>query len=349
MALRFFLGANSKEGFVSLFPRLKAEESRRIFCIKSGPGCGKSTCMAHLAAALGGAKEEFLCSSDPGSLDGVLLPGLAILDGTAPHVFEPDFPGCDGDYLTLPAFLDPAGLESRRPELLALKAASRQHYARAYRLIAAAALTRDEVRQTLASLLPPGALEKRALSLCRREIPKGSGRAVIRRRFLDGVTPEGLLFLGDTVPACARRIIALRDSFGLTSPLLETLAEGAADRGQESYLCLDPVEPDRVRHLLLPGCSLAFVTDDGRTPLPFVPTRTLHIDRMLPPAELRSMRGRLRLLRRTEDALLGDAVAAIAVAHALHDRIEDIYRPHIDVSAMESCYAGLLSRLRREV
>ena len=153
MALRFFLGANSKEGFVSLFPRLKAEESRRIFCIKSGPGCGKSTCMAHLAAALGGAKEEFLCSSDPGSLDGVLLPGLAILDGTAPHVFEPDFPGCDGDYLTLPAFLDPAGLESRRPELLALKAASRQHYARAYRLIAAAALTAALLVTALAAVL----------------------------------------------------------------------------------------------------------------------------------------------------------------------------------------------------
>lgn len=89
MVLRFFLGANSGEGFFSLYPQLCREEARRIFVIKSGPGSGKSTAMRTLAKALGDAQEEILCSSDPASLDGVVFPDLALLDGTAPHGTAP--------------------------------------------------------------------------------------------------------------------------------------------------------------------------------------------------------------------------------------------------------------------
>ena len=73
MALRFFLGANSKDGFVSLFPRLHQEAPRRLYVVKSGPGCGKSTCISRLSEALGGAEELIFCSSDPDSLDGAVL------------------------------------------------------------------------------------------------------------------------------------------------------------------------------------------------------------------------------------------------------------------------------------
>ena len=42
----FFLGANSKNGFVSLFEEVAKEpEIREIFIVKSGPGTGKSTAM----------------------------------------------------------------------------------------------------------------------------------------------------------------------------------------------------------------------------------------------------------------------------------------------------------------
>ncbi|MBR4992088.1 MAG: hypothetical protein IKY86_03745, partial [Clostridia bacterium] len=104
MARFFFLGANSKDGFVSLLPQFRQESPRRLYAVKGGPGCGKSTCIRRLSETLGGAEEFFLCSSDPDSLDGAALSTVALLDGTAPHVFEPAFPGCDGDYLPLPPF-----------------------------------------------------------------------------------------------------------------------------------------------------------------------------------------------------------------------------------------------------
>ena len=54
--VRFFLGANSPRGFVSLFSQLEhGEEAWRMFVMKGGPGSGKSTLMKKVAARLIGA------------------------------------------------------------------------------------------------------------------------------------------------------------------------------------------------------------------------------------------------------------------------------------------------------
>ena len=86
-----FLGANTAGGFVSRFDQLHTDRRvKKLVILKGGPGCGKSTFMKKLratAAELGADTECYPCSSDPASLDGILIPaaGLAIVDGTAPH------------------------------------------------------------------------------------------------------------------------------------------------------------------------------------------------------------------------------------------------------------------------
>lgn len=91
----YFLGANAPAGFYSLYDQLICpEQARAVYILKGGPGCGKSTLMGRVAAALEGAGEqvEYIhCSGDPQSLDGVVFPwlGAAIVDGTAPHGADP--------------------------------------------------------------------------------------------------------------------------------------------------------------------------------------------------------------------------------------------------------------------
>lgn len=90
--IQYFLGANAPTGFYSLYDHLLSpEEARAIYILKGGPGCGKSTLMRKIGAwaeESGLETEYVLCSGDPDSLDAVLLPqsGVAIVDGTAPHV-----------------------------------------------------------------------------------------------------------------------------------------------------------------------------------------------------------------------------------------------------------------------
>ena len=90
--IKSFLGANTPNGFHSLFGQLyNPYKDSRMYIIKGGPGTGKSSFMkkvAKAASSLALDTEQIFCSSDPDSLDGVIVPqlGLCIADGTAPHV-----------------------------------------------------------------------------------------------------------------------------------------------------------------------------------------------------------------------------------------------------------------------
>lgn len=338
MNYTFFLGANSRRGFISFFEDVCTEQSgREVFMVKSGPGCGKSTLIHAIGDALAGtgAQERILCSSDPNSLDGVILHArnCAVMDGTAPHVMEPAMPGANGGYLAFPPFLDRATLREKAAALNTLAAAARGHYAQATRLIAAACEVRDHIRQSVEPLFDKQRFTRRAAGIAVREFPHTEGRGRIFRRFLDGVTPDGCIRLWDTVETLCTRVYELSDSYGFSHLLLEPLLHTAVARGCDVYACYDPCEPSRLLHLLLPSLSLAFVTTgEERCPLPVY--RHIRVDAYVTVSGERHLRGRTRLLSRVADSLMEDAVFEIQSAHLLHDRIEAIYRPHIDFAAL---------------
>ena len=94
--IRYFLGANSAQGFYSLYPQwFDQREIQAYYILKGGAGCGKSTLMKHIGEKMeeAGCLVEYIpCSGDPDSLDGIRLPerGIAIVDGTAPQGTVPN-------------------------------------------------------------------------------------------------------------------------------------------------------------------------------------------------------------------------------------------------------------------
>ena len=76
--IRYFAGGNTAQGFYSLFDS-SLEGLNRIFILKGGPGTGKSSLMKDVGRVWSkkGYDIEFLhCSSDPDSVDGVIIPSL---------------------------------------------------------------------------------------------------------------------------------------------------------------------------------------------------------------------------------------------------------------------------------
>ena len=198
-AIRYFLGANSPQGFYSLYSELlPPETASAVYILKGGPGCGKSTLMGRVAEQLaraGETVEYILCSGDPASLDGVVLPrlGAALVDGTAPHIVEPKYPGVVEQYVNLGVCYDRAGLQEVRAELLGAMTGYKEHYRRAYRCLGAAEEILTDVRAALATRELEEKLSKRAKGILRRELkPLGTGQAgAVKQRFLDGVTHLG--------------------------------------------------------------------------------------------------------------------------------------------------------------
>lgn len=106
-ARTLFPGAMGPEGFISCFDHLMDDALlRRKLILKGGPGVGKSTFMRRVHAALcanGEPSTLYFCSGDPDSLDGVAVShaGLLILDGTAPHIVDPEIPGARDSIINL--------------------------------------------------------------------------------------------------------------------------------------------------------------------------------------------------------------------------------------------------------
>lgn len=196
--IQYFLGANSPSGFYSLYDHLlPPERASRFYILKGGPGCGKSTLMrkvARRAEEAGETVEYTLCSGDPDSLDAILLPrlGVAIVDGTAPHVVEPKYPGAVEEYVNLGRAYQREGLQEVKGELMSCMTGYKACYQRAYRCLGAAAAIQEDLRATLTTPALEERLAKRAKGILSRELkarPALPGQ--VKQRFLGASHPQG--------------------------------------------------------------------------------------------------------------------------------------------------------------
>ena len=245
-ATHFFLGANSGRGFQSLFDRFCVPEDHHdLLVLKGGPGVGKSTMMRRIGAAMEerGEEVEYLyCSGDPASLDGVHIPRIrtAVVDGTAPHVVEPQYPAAVDRYVNLGQFYDIAAAKAARGEIVAHTRSVSAAYQRAYHALGAARQMDDSAAALVLEGLDAGRLLHRTDGIIGREIRgKGTG-GPDRLRFLGSLTCRGPVWRFDTAAALCPRIYQLQDTYGLAAPMLERLHAAARSRGYAAVVCPDP-------------------------------------------------------------------------------------------------------------
>lgn len=335
--IRYFLGGNTPTGFFSLYHQLsKPDRLRALYIIKGGPGSGKSTLMRRVerhAQAAGLETQQVLCSGDPGSLDALILPQLraALVDGTAPHVVEPQCPGVVERYIDLSQYYDRAGLQPLKQSILAATAEYQGHYKRVYRCLGAAGELRRDMNELVDTQPVQKRLIKRAAGIISRELKgpaQGEGRE--EQRFLSAVTHKGAFTLWDTVSAQADRVYELAGDYGLAHHMLSPILTAALAAGHDAVACPDPMAPDRLAHLIFPGLSLAFVTSTQEDPWPHRAYRRLRLDAMADAEAYRINRPRLRFTKRVAAALLDEGVAGLAQAKEAHDRLEKLYNPYVD-------------------
>ena len=138
-SFHFLAGGNTAQGFYSCFDAiLPSDRQKRMYYIKGGPGVGKSTLMKRFAEAAGkkGLETEYFhCSSDPDSLDGVSLPalGVGLMDGTAPHSFDPVIPGARDTLISLGDYLDEKALLPHVREIESVQKQISARFQRCYR------------------------------------------------------------------------------------------------------------------------------------------------------------------------------------------------------------------------
>lgn len=335
--IRFFLGANSPQGFYSLYDQLiNPEQANAIYILKGGAGCGKSSLMRRIgqqAEELGELVEYIHCSGDPDSLDAVIFPTYktAIVDGTAPHVVEPKYPGVVENYVNLGDCYDREGLQGIRKEIIGCMSGYKDCYKRAYRCLNAAAEIMKDVRIILTTEAFEQKASKRAKGILGREIrSNGHGSGQVVQRFLSAISHQGTLTHYTTADVLCKRVYILEDSYGLSHCLLTQLLTHAAAADYDVIACPSPLFPDQLEHLIIPELSLAFLSASPTSLYPKRPYRRIRLDAMIDADLAHRNKARLRFSRKVSSALIDEAVDSLAQAKAMHDELEALYNPYVD-------------------
>ncbi len=346
METSFFLGACTPSGFVSHYDSL-LQELNHLTIIKGGSGCGKSTFMraiAKAAIARGHDVSYILCSSDPDSLDAVIVPSLSVgyVDGTAPHVLEPKLCGGSMNYLNFGEFYDSASMRPNEEEIFAVQRENAAQYPHVTACLAGADKLLDSVRIETSAGHYSEEMSAIAECLILSNLRTSGCSPRQSRRFLTAITPKGLQFCTQTPSALCPRVYVLRDNYLLAPRLLKLVQDRALALGHECILCYAPLLPDLLpTHLLIPSANVAIITETRDFLYNGTCFCRIDLDSTLPP----KLRKELEFCNKTASELLYQSVRHLRKAKQLHDRIEQLCRPFVDFAAVDALTAKTIATL----
>ncbi len=338
---KYFLAANSSEGFISYFKNCyNPADGWKCYIIKGGPGTGKSSFMKHLvfkSEEKGIEAELFPCSSDPDSLDAVIFPALktVIMDGTAPHTVDPDFPGVCETILNFSSFWNEDMFRGKEKSIMAVTYENKMlHRSAAEYIRAAGGLLSDNFK------LAKGVTDDKkvllfAEKLCRKYIPRTKGNSYEWVRFLGGITPKGVVCYTNTAVSGFDNKVIIRDENGSVSGIImEKIREHSLSCGYEIITVRNPFYPSAlIDHIIIPELSLCFLREYCFAHFN-CDIRRIHSRRFMDLKKLHKNHQRMKFNKKVAEHLLVAGCEILKEAKAVHDKIEKYYIDAMDFGSL---------------
>lgn len=349
----FFLGAMSRDGFASDFSNVyDAYAGWTAYILKGGPGTGKSTVMKSVATEGVRRKEKVLlcpCSSDPNSLDGVILPDkkCVVLDGTAPHVVEPKYPIICEQIINLGECIDADKLRGDSAKIIELCQEKAAYMGRAKRYITAAAELLEDSYKIEMGCVDVQKAERTAYGLAKEYITKkqkGAAKRTLCR--LRAVTPLGMMYYKNTPQKLCDNTIIIADEHGAASNrILSVIESTALKNGYDVITAVDPIFPDsRIDAVMIPGLQVAFCVEN-RYMHPQSENRRIHLRRFCDNKALQEHKLRLNFNKKTADEMFKEAAISLSLAAKTHSQIEKFYVNSCDFAKVAEKSAALISSI----
>ncbi len=344
---KYFLGSNTNEGFYSLFDELyDPEDNWKVYVIKGGPGCGKSTLMGKVAGEIEGRGfdvERVMCASDPKSHDAIICRErkIAMVDGTAPHIIEPQYYGAVEEIVNMGEALDTKKLRAAANEVRGLCTANSQCYKKAANYMKAAASLMRNSKRLQDEYIDYEKLYNYVIRFAKKNLSGGEGDGRVAYRFLTAVTNEGEVTFADGFASDYDRIISIDDPIGSVSgQLLDCLLSVAIDCGMNAVAGVSPYDTEELLQLFFPDKKVGIVRGTS-----FPATSTIHASRFIVGDGLKAHKNRITFNKRAASELIAAAVASLTDAKAIHDEIESIYSSAIDYDAVNSKADAILDKI----
>jgi hypothetical protein len=349
----YFLASNSADGFINGFSNVyDPKNGWKAYLIKGGPGTGKSSFMKKVATyflSKGEAVELVPCSSDPDSLDAVILNDkkIIILDATAPHIMDPVYPGVCEEILNFGQFWDTSLLKDNREEIIALTDNNKALHRRASRILSAIGqLKRNEMKISLLATDIDKTFDY-AVRLAGRYIKPQKGQASERVIYLSAVTPKGNIFYRDTIDKlCSEKVIILDEYSTVSNMIFSVIRDYALKNGAQIITVKNNILPgEQIDHILIPSLSLAFCSSRGEMEINDEAVRKIHATRFMNRDVLREARSRILFGRRLNKELLVGAVNTLKEAKDVHDKLESYYIKAMDFDGLSGFFENFVHEI----
>jgi|SRR5680860_104201 len=353
---KMFPGAVTSQGFYSFYQYMIQQNANHIFVLKGGPGVGKSTFMKKIGQIMfdrGYDIEYHCCSSDNGSIDGVVIPNLkiALLDGTAPHIVDPKNPGAVDEIVNLGEYWNEAMIKQFKQEILSCNSKVSGYFQRAYFALQEAQIALEEWRYYTKSYQDWTTINQMTL-LIEKEIFTTALKRIGNERhlFAWAHTPQGKIEYIDTLLQDTNRLYMLIGQPGSgKSTFLARIAQRASTYGFDVQYYHNTLDPAKLDLIILPDLRIAFVINSE--PYCYTPNyhekiiildfeQSLNTTQLMEDCgeEIRDCQIRVNqhILRARKNS---------EKAKATHDLLETYYVPAMNFSEIETKLNSILERI----
>lgn len=343
----YYAGGNTFLGFYSLYEDI-FRGLRRLYILKGGPGTGKSSFIRSIGLAAnnkGYDIEFFHCSSDNNSLDGLIIPSLQIgvVDGTAPHIVDPKYPGAVDQIINLGQFWAENKLRQQKKIIIRLSDEISENFKIAYSHFHEAKIIHDEWEKIYLSEMDFDKADSITESLIKEifdNVRVTENNPSIKKRFFGAATPAGAVnFIENITEGIEKRFIIKGRPGSGKSTMMRKIGKYAEGMGLsvEYYPCgFDPYSLDMV---IMPALSIAVL--DGTSPHVINPSRDS--DQVVDMFELcidnnieKRKESELRIIEQRYKLKMTIATNYIKEAKRLHDLLEKYYIDAMDFIQVES-------------
>ncbi|UPA30714.1 PRK06851 family protein [Terrisporobacter glycolicus] len=346
---KIFPGANTSNGFYSYFDYIIPKDVNRIFCLKGGPGVGKSSLMKKVArdfSERGYDVEVFPCSSDPSSLDAVVVKKLKIvlLDATAPHVVDPKIPGAIDEIVNFGDFWNVDNLEKNKEEVVECNKEIGACFQRAFKYLKAAEPIFYDIESKNMDIMDFGKLNKftdEFMEKIFKGIENKDELSDPRHLFGTAITPIGHIDYSDSLLQDAKKVYYLDGKIGYgKTTFLKRIYDKAILKGLKVEVFHYPLIPEKIESIMIIDLGIAITTSSL-----FKDEDAINLGKFIDKEKIDNHKEELEVDEKILDELINYAISNLKKAKSNHDVIESYYIPNMDFDKVNQLKEELIERI----
>lgn len=338
----YFAASNSAFGFKNYYGECFSQLDK-LYIIKGGPGTGKSGFMKRIGAfarSKGHDTEEFYCSSDQSSLDGVIIykngESIGFIDGTSPHEYGVHVAGAVDNIINLGDHWDSDILINRKGDILRLTRQKMEGYDNVYRYLAASGNLAHVIMSYTSECIDADKVSEHAAMLL-EDTDIGNGYCE-KIRLIDSVGMRGRVRL-QSYEHMSDKVYIICGRYGIGMYMLHAIRDAMMAKSRRVMISYDPVCPDVIDALFDIDAGVAYVLSDKRSGQDDIckgkAVKRIYMGKYTLNDKLEQLLPEIRYAHELYKKCIDGAVEGFIDIEKAHFALEDIYGKAMDFSAVD--------------